>query len=467
MSGPHNERPLRRDLRVSDVAEQPILDTTVEPVELTQSHEVALQQVQQLRTYLEAQRKHLEVSGRSLKQVFERVKTWWKKEEQLETRVARLAIEADHLADQIQHASADQVSKHLQPALKQLRQQIETIRLVSVEVDQFVAEDDVESEPGIVMEAAGAMKKWEGKFAEGKGELGKYGQDCIRSNPELAIGVIADGSSTGVDSYEVARRASRRAENILEDLPLDACDSLEAVEFFLDGALEKILEEIRQMPEAMMGATTLLATRYIEKFDAVVMIDIGDCEAVAVVGDAVIPLKPPLEHSNLTDSITKSVETLRKDGKPITNINIEDETGGIWNDKPLGPKDFYKAAVSRFKRATNRPFVRSFSLAELRLTHPNLPIQILLASDGLQNTTGQTLEQQAKDIATKGPKKFLRDYHAEHFAWMGYEDYEDPRLLNKDAGKVIPVNPFADDTTLLKMVIPEREIGSAKQTAAA
>jgi hypothetical protein len=153
------------------------------------------------------------------------------------------------------------------------------------------------------------------------------------------------------------------------------------------------------------------------------------------------------------------------DGKPITHTNLEDEISD-WDHKPLQPKDFYTENTVGFKRATDQSFVRSVRLSELRAQHPDLPIQILLASDGLQNTTEQTLEQQAIEILAKGPEQYIRDYQAEHFAFMGYEDNENKNLMSKDAGKVVPVNPFADDTTLLRVTIPPRE-AAAKQTAAA
>lgn len=433
------------------------LDGVPSPVEPTEVHNKALQQIHQLRAHLEIQRQHLETTGGTLRKLFERVRSLWSKQEQSATAVVRLGIEMDHLEDKVRQASPQQIEQHLGKKLTQLQQQIEQINLVSVEIDHFTAastETVVENENPFPVEAAGAMKNWQGEIAERTGKLGKYGQDCVRSGDGIIV--VADGMSNGADSFEIARRASRRAQAILEDIPLELCHSLEEAQLFVNGKLDTMLHDIKNMPVGESGGTTLLAARYLEKFDAMIMIDIGDCEVVAVAGNHVEMLKPPLEHSNHPDAITLGFRTLRKDGKPITHKNLENEISD-WDHKPLQPKDFYVENITKFKRETDRPFVYSYNLAELRQANPDQPIHILLSSDGLQNTTGQALEQLAVDIVAKGPKQFIHDIGSEIIFGVGDEE--------TGSGKVSNVHPFADDTTIISMTIPA-EVRPAAQIKA-
>lgn len=385
------------------------VDTELTPQEviaLDDTHERALQQLSQLRTHLEAQRQHLETTGGTIRKLFERVRGLWSKQEQSATAVVRLGIEMDHLEDKVRHASPRQIERHLGKKLAQLQQQIEQIQLVSVEVDRFTEKAVVvEDEDTFPIEAAGGMKNWSDTLADEQGKLGKYGQDCVRSNPETGTITVADGMSSGVDSFEIARRATRRAQEILDDIPLELCATEQEVKFFVQGHLGGILNEINALPSETFGGTTLLVTRYLEKFDAIVMIDIGDCEACAVADSDVLPIKSVPETMKTPPHISK--------------------VGGDGLTVP----EFIGVDVSTI--------VKIVSLREFRQAHPNESIQILLTTDGLKNNSGKTLEQQALKIVEKGTTAVVAE-----------------------------VGTSKDDMTILKLTIPPLEAVKAKEVAA-
>ncbi len=423
---------MREPVREPKPVAQPELLPTVEEIKVLEQteggsdrkvldHETAIQQVRQLRHHLEVQRTHLEQSRGALRKLFDRVRDWWKKEEGMETAVARLAIEMDHVEDKIKQATPEQLDTHLKPELARLQEQIERIQLASVEVNQFVenqSEETLEAAENFPTELAGGIKKsWQGQGVERMGKLGRFGQDVLRANPELGIGVVADGASTGPDSYEIARRSSRRAEALLEDLPIEQFQTLEQLEQHLEVNLQVLLDEIKAMPAAAIGATTLLAARYIEKFDAVVMIDIGDCEGAVVIGDQVINLKENFVHSRANDFLQKGIVMKQKEKIKGVDLNgpVEVSSGG----------DAAVISKVEIKKVTKRPLVHSLSLKNLRVGRERLPIHVLLASDGWQNNRGKTLVESAQEIMAKGVQAAVAEVGTEQ-----------------------------DDLTLLKMALP-------------
>lgn len=398
---------------------------------------IAQRRLEAMRKAVAGQQDTLNTKRITWKGMFDNAKRLLMKEDSVEVRLVQLNIEIDHLLDKIQNASADQVTQHLWKEVGELEKRCAQLIKIEAELTES-PEADVETEEQFPVEMAGTMKPAWNTDPDRKGKLGKFGQDCARSADGIAV--VADGMSNGTDSYEMARRVSRRAQAIMEDIPVDLCDSLTEVQVFVNGELDGFLEEINHLPLEANGGTTLLAARYLEKFDAVIMIDIGDCEAVAVIGENVETLKPPLGHDNKPDGIVKGRRVERKDGQMIFSDNYKDEVDRF--GKKLKPEDFIINNATTFRRETDRPFVRVFSLAELRERYPDLPIEILLATDGVQNCTSKTLAEAAPEIMEVGLQGIIDRIN------------DDALLEANEVGEVKRHYQQKDDVTLLKMTIP-------------
>lgn len=396
----------------------------------TEYQQTVDQQLLKLKQRLQSERTHLDQIARQSHSLLDRIRTWWKKEEALTTQITRLQIELDHLIDQVSLATEDQLKIHLNERVIKLVSQIQDLQMHSDEfAHDLVSENAIETEDLFPTEIAGAMKKWTGTVVERQGKLGKYGQDCARSNPETGTTAIADGLSDGVDSYEMARKATRRAQAILEDIPLESCPTVEEVQFYIQGELDTILDEVRGSI-GQWGGTTLLASRFLEKFDALVMIDIGDAEVCAVSDGDLLPIK-----------------TVPNSMKSPPHI-------GMVGKSRVG-----------FRKVDKATLVKVVSLREFRAAHPNKPVHLLFTTDGLKNTTGKSLSEVAHDIVAKGPHQYVRYVEKEHERFIGFADEADPLLQSEHMGSVMEAHPFEDDLTIVQQTIPAVQTIDSRQVA--
>lgn len=221
---------------------------------------------------------------------------------------------------------------------------------------------------------AGAMStKWnmDAKLAQGK--LGTFGEDVMVVDRSKSIAVVADGMSNGSDSFEIARRAAHRAEAILQTVDEAGFDSMDQIRWFVEGDLNNILVDINSMDQLSKGGTTLLACRYFPKFDAMIMIDIGDCEAVLTTGQDTLALK----------QVDHQVKTPSHIGKAVSGS-------------------------ASFVHQSAEQLVKIVSLAEFRRAHPDETIHLLMATDGLYNNTGRSLSDQASEIVEHGVRTIVK-----------------------------------------------------------
>lgn len=221
---------------------------------------------------------------------------------------------------------------------------------------------------------AGAMStKWNGDAKLTQGKLGTFGEDVMVVDHSQSLAVVADGMSNGSDSFEVARRAAHQAEAILRRVDAAGFDSMDQIRFFVEGDLGDILVDIDSMDQFSRGGTTLLACRYFPKFDAMIMIDIGDCEAVLTTGQDTLALK----------QVDRAAKTPSHIGKAVSGS-------------------------ASFTHPAKEQIVTVVSLAEFRRAHTDETIHLLMATDGLYNNTGQSLSDQANEIVKHGVRTIVK-----------------------------------------------------------
>ena len=266
-------------------------------------------------------------------------------------------------AEQIDPGSAKQV-EGLEAAGTQL---LEMIAQLEQETQQHRG-IETEASDEYPIQAAGAMsKKWKDTEVSKQGQLGKFGQDVMLLEHSNGIAGVADGMSSGRQSFEIANRSLHQAESILQTADEDMANSVEELCWFIEGDLSDILADLNTMEQFAIGGSTILAARYFPKFDAVVLIDLGDCEGVLTTSQ---------------DSVT-----VKRPNDPTVSLpHINKKQGG----------------QASFDQFGGSKMVYAVSLSGFRQRHPGEPISLLLSTDGLKNNTGKSLEEHANDIMERG-----------------------------------------------------------------
>lgn len=375
-------RPLKVEAQSVDTAltdqEQTALAVEASPVKTTD----AANRLTQLQELVKTQHDVLMAQRSSHKLEFDQAREWLGKLDSVEANLVRLNLMIDVVnkditaankqrAEHIDQGSAKQVQQleatgaHLLEIISQLEQ--ETQQHHSVETE---ATDEYP------VAVAGAMKSaWSGSDELKEGKLGKFGQDVILIDRSKRIGVVADGTSSLEDSYEIAKRVAHQSELLLQNVD-ETEFTLEEIKFFLQGQLGEILANLDTVDQKLNGSCAVLAARYFEKFDAVVMIDLGDCEAVIRVGSKTIPI-----NNYIVESTTLNYHFRKIAGRPA----VLDNPG-----------------------ETN--VVHSVSLADLRNTYPDTPIHLLLSTDGLKNNSGKRLQDQSGEVVERGVRAVVEQF---------------------------------------------------------
>jgi len=332
---------------------------------------VAQRRLEQMRQTITRHQTTLQSERGTWRSTFDRARRWLSREDSVEVHLVQLTIEIDHLLDKIQDAapgrSVESLLKQVQVLEERCQQLIKVEAALAAEGQPIV--ELTEAETRFEIQTAGSMKPNWLKDSKMNGKIGRFGQDCLRFDRKKGIGVVADGMSTGVDSYEVARRTSRQAERILQALNEDSFSTLDQVTQAIEQQLPAILNEVNGMEAFSIGGSTLLACRYLEKFDAVALIDLGDCEAGVVAGQDFFSLKNSSVDLKSPPNITK--------------------------------KQNGKASFSQM------PAVTAVSLAEFRAAHPEQDMHLVMSTDGLKNNSKQSLEMFAQKITTEGANKVI------------------------------------------------------------
>ncbi|EKD78426.1 MAG: hypothetical protein ACD_41C00348G0009 [uncultured bacterium] len=329
--------------------------------------------LQQWRGVLEKAKVHFETERGKKTSLFARLQRWLNQANVAEQQMITLSMDIDKLLSQLRSDKPDVALPAILEKIRVIEEAYQQAmgNAVTIEHDQMI-ERNIEEEQ-FEIATGGVMKAdWEKSQRRRDGKLGKYGQDCLRIDVNKGIGVVADGNSSSGHSYEVARRASRAAKEILQNVDEELYRSVDEIRWFVDGELNAILHAVNEMDPFLTGGTTLLAARYIKKFDAVLMIAVGDTEACVVAGQDTLPLR----KNERSSGALEHTSGIRK----------------IQNDAPLIQKN------------ADEQVVTVASLAEFRRTHPGLELHLALATDGCINNTGKSLDQVAVELVQHGPR---------------------------------------------------------------
>lgn len=297
---------------------------------------------------------------------------WLQKIDAIETTLNRFNVTCALYSRALARAKEPVVEKDFQPRFVELRQlasqiahqinllQIEAKSHTSVETNRL---------PETSIQLAGASKPaWVGEVRFAQHKLGKYGQDVVLIDRHKGSGVVADGTSTMPDSALVAATVARVAESVLHNIPEEITDDLNQVQWYAEAAIQNtILSALHDLPLATIGSTTLFAARHLKKFDVLVVIEIGDCEAV-------------LATATGAERISRVVA--RK--------------GDIPHIQKLEGRD------AKIVDPERKPLVRIVRLADFRRNHPNEPIHLVASTDGFINNAGEGLAQQASRVVRDG-----------------------------------------------------------------
>ncbi|MBI4406868.1 MAG: hypothetical protein HY565_00015 [Candidatus Kerfeldbacteria bacterium] len=356
----------------------------------------ALDRLAQLQELVKTQHDTLMAKRSSHKLEFDQAREWLGKLDGVEANLVRLNMMIDAVSKEIRavdkmeaeqtkpvsakhtqqleaaRAQASDKMRQLEPAGTQL---LEMIVQLEQETQQHRGVE-TEASDEYRIEVAGAMKTlWRGSNEFNEGRLGKFGQDVMLIDRSKRIGVVADGTSGLKDSYEISRRVAQTAESLLQNIDENEF-TLEEIKFLLQGEIDEILANLDAAGQELNGSCAVLAVRYLEKFDAVVMIDLGDCEGVLSVGSKIISIKNRIPESTTLDYAFKKIS-----GKPamVENPGLLD-------------------------------VVHTVSLTELRKRYPDMPIHLLLSTDGLKNNSGKRLQDQAQTVIDHGVQATVQQF---------------------------------------------------------
>lgn len=335
-----------------------------------------VEQAQQLTEHwlnkLRTERDQLTKQKTGWSRMLERARRWLSREQSAEEQLLHLEMDLQQLADQLEHASADD-TLHLLRRLVETQQKCETALDVSESLDINVDSGGLEEERYGVQLVGVAKPRLNQEFKSG--QLGRFGQDVLRADRKRGTLTVADGVSSAPDSYEVARRVSFRADQLLQAIP-DHLQSVKAIQQWVAERLPELATVLQTMDG--FGATTVLATRYLDWCDALVSIDIGDCQQALVAGDQVYALQPEQKHTNTPDTILKSKQ---------------------------------KSQISSRNNKIFTEYVRVTPLQEFRTKHPGVELRLLQSSDGIENNTGEHLVTAAQRMLGRDLESILLEFN--------------------------------------------------------
>lgn len=119
--------------------------------------------------------------------------------------------------------------------------------------------------------------------------LNEYGEDYAVIDAEYNLAVVADGTSSALNSAEAAKRVSEAVAQLYREIPPTATTVDEKVAY-LNTHLSVLADALRDMKQS--GATTVLGSRYFPELGVAIILDIGDSEAYHVRGDVVTRIEP-------------------------------------------------------------------------------------------------------------------------------------------------------------------------------
>lgn len=234
----------------------------------------------------------------------------------------------------------------------------------------------IESQEGIRFVQIDTMGRPANKWTNRPAPIGEYGQDALHVDEEYGIISSADGMSAFDDSWAAAEVASVTAVDLLRTIPGGAL--AQQIERVLNSQLYTIVDAVNTVEQNC--ASTLLATRYLPWLDAVVIIDMGDGDIALDNGEEVFSLK-------------------KRKQKVINKARSSSGNRTSRIEKRNGP------AILHDKSGGTHQFVRVIPLAQYRVE--GKPLTLGIASDGIEENQGGSLEKQMQAIIANGLNQTL------------------------------------------------------------
>lgn len=335
--------------------------------ELLTTEEV-VDRVKRLQTELNAEQTVFMAERSSYGLQNEQLRIWLQKVDAVEILVNRFNVACVRLLNTLTMADAAQQVSNLEQLRLRISQQM---KLVRTEAKVHHAREPA---PGHTITMGGCIKPaWLSDERFEQYQFGTFGQDVLLVDHHNGSVVVADGTSTFPDLYSVANVTAHACEDMLANVSEEFADNLEQLQWYAEAAEGTIITALEELPPSTIGSTAVFAARYFRKFDALVVIEIGDCEAALATADAVQGISYTVPRSGALPHIQKNKHQLA-------------------------------AVVDPQKK----PLVRVVSVTEFRRAHPNRTIHLVGGSDGLHNNSGLTLEQQARAIVRDGVQTTLK-----------------------------------------------------------
>ncbi len=229
------------------------------------------------------------------------------------------------------------------------------------------AESSLEDGPlaSVIVDGAQSSKHGDGF------ELGQFGQDGYRLNKKTGTVIQWDGNGSYKHSLKVAELGARRIDEILSSLP-DTSDHILIESYIRERWNEIALYINEELGVQEDGAFVMTAIRPLKRSGKLVVIRVGDCEAVLTAGGKVRELVP--EHSQKRTQV-----------------------------RPLGA--VYRVKSEQAKSGRHERVVSS-SMPELEIIDvpEGTEVTVYQASDGIEANTDQRLV----DIIRGGGLEALR-----------------------------------------------------------
>lgn len=308
------------------------------------------------------------ITATQFSQIVDRIRSWLTKEQSTHEQEKALERSIADIRDIITHGSGTHIEEKVEPLFAHIKKQYEQSVGLANESREALPSPEEDKEEICSITISGLAKQRRASEI-GPHKLGKFGQDVIRANRKNGTLIVADGVSTFPDSFTTARVASLAAERIFAEIP-KTLRSLNAIQQWVASRIPDIVHSLDTTTEN--GATTLLASKYLPEFDALITIDIGDCQYTLMAGNTVVPIQARGKHTNTPPTIARV----------------------------HGKSKLTSHTTSHLDR------VRVIDLSQVRNTYPYQKIRLIHATDGLENNTGKSIEELATELLDKESSQF-------------------------------------------------------------